>query len=103
MYDGVASNRRNILSDAKTIFPDLDLNINEAEPSEFPNTLTRLNEPSEMNDRACSFCFTYFARKEFCSKHMERMHNDKDDFYFCEICTGHWYWGNPSGSVLWIG
>ena len=34
MYDGVASNRRNILSDAKTIFPDLDLNINEAEPSE---------------------------------------------------------------------
>ena len=39
LYDGVASNRRNILSDAKTIFPDLDLNINEAEPSEFPNTL----------------------------------------------------------------
>jgi hypothetical protein len=88
MYDGFALNRRNILSDAETIFPDLNLNIDEAEPSELTNTFPKSNEPSEMNDRTCSFCFTFFARKEFCLNHMERMHKDKDNFHFCEICTG---------------
>ena len=74
-------------SDAKSIFPDLDLKINEAEPSELPNTLPRSNEPREMNYRTCSFCFTFFASKEFCLKHMERMHKNQDNF--CKICTGH--------------
>ena len=33
MHDRFASTQSNIKSDAKTTFPDIDLNINEAEPS----------------------------------------------------------------------
>ena len=88
LYDGFALNRKNILSEAKTIFPDLELNINEAETCDLPNNLPISNEPTAMNDRTCRFCFKFFACKEFCLKHMERMHKDKDHFHFCEICTG---------------
>ena len=88
VYDGATLNRKNILSEAKNILPDLDLTIYESEPCELPDKPPISKEPIEMNARTCSFCFQFFARKEYCLKHMERMHKDKDHFHFCEICTG---------------
>ena len=55
VYDGATLNRKNILSEAKNIFPDLDLTIYESEPCELPDKLPISNEPIEMNARTCSF------------------------------------------------
>ena len=89
LYAGFASNRRNISSEVKTIFPDLEIDVTAADFHEVTQTFPKLNEPSAMTDRTCSVCFQYFARKESCLKHMQRMHTDKNILFFCKICTGN--------------
>ena len=88
LYEGFASNRQNISSEVKTIFPDLDIDIAAANSNEVTRTFHK-NEQSEMTDRTCGFCFQYFARKESCLKHTQRMHIDKNISLACEICGGN--------------
>ena len=77
LYAGFASNLRNISSEVQAIFPDLETDITAADFQELTQTFHKLNEPSAMNDKTCSVCFQFFARKEPCLKHMQRMHTDK--------------------------
>ena len=89
LYQGCAQNEKNFEAEANLILPDLVFEITEEcsiEP--FEPSLDTKKEPL-MDETTCHFCFRYFARKESCLKHMERMHTKKENFSVCKICRGH--------------
>ena len=71
------------------ILPDLVFEITKECPIELLEPFLDTKMEPLMDETTCSFCFKYFARKESCLKHIERMHTKKENFVICEICTGH--------------
>ena len=89
LYQGCAQNEKNFEAEAYIILPDLVFEITKESPIELLEPFLDTKKEPLMDETTCNFCFKYFARKESCLKHIERMHTKKENFVICEICTGH--------------
>ena len=89
LYQGYAQNEKDFEAEANMILPDLVFEITKECPIELLEPFLDTKMEPLRDETTCSFCFKYFARKESCLKHIERMHTKKENFVICEICTGH--------------